>query len=176
MADARKVIMHTLVAPLERGSISAVPGVLEEEDYTRSAYNVDVATTSIGRLGGNSVNTDIASSQTGGWSSFLIDADNSFEWQSMSQNWEEAGAWTGDFGLTTTGVALSTDTADLKFLYVKNTGSNTVEISLDEGSSYPIKLSANASTMFRGTSNLDRDEVYVKTSSGTSTVDYILAG
>ena len=82
----------------------------------------------------------------------------------------------GDFGLTTTGVALSTDTADLKFLYVKNTGSNTVEISLDEGSSYPIKLSANASTMFRGTSNLDRDEVYVKTSSGTSTVDYILAG
>ena len=68
MADARKVIMRTLVAPLERGSMSAVPGVLEEEDFTRSAYNVDVATTSIGRLGGNSVNTDIASSQTGGWS------------------------------------------------------------------------------------------------------------
>ena len=35
MADAREVIMHTLVAPLERGSMSAVPGVLEEEDYTR---------------------------------------------------------------------------------------------------------------------------------------------
>ena len=94
----------------------------------------------------------------------------------MSQDWEEAGTWTGDFGLTTSGVALSTDTADLKFLYVKNTGSNTVEISLDTGSSYPIKLSANASTMLRGTSDLDRDEVYVKTSSGTSTVDYILAG
>ena len=31
----------------------------------------------------------------------------------MSQNWEEAGAWTGDFGLTTTGVALSTDTSIL---------------------------------------------------------------
>ena len=176
MANARKVIMHTLVAPLERGSISAVPGVLEEEDFTRTLYTPDVATTSIGRLGGNSVNTDVASSQTGNWASFLVDADNSFEWQSMSQDWDEAGAWTGDFGLTTTGVPLSTDTADLKFLYIKNTGSNTVEISLDTNSSYPIKLSANASTMLRGTSDLDRDEVYVKTSSGTSTVDYILAG
>ena len=176
MADARKVIMHTLVAPLERGSMSAVPGVLEEEDYTRSAYNVDVATTSIGRLGGNSVNTDISASQTGSWSSFLVDADNSFEWQSITQDFNEAGAWTGDLGLSTSAIALSTDTADLKFLYIKNTGSNTVEISLDTGSSFPIKLSANASTMLRGTSNLDRDEVYVKTSSGTSTVDYILAG
>ena len=174
MADARKVIMHTLVAPLERGSMSAVPGVLEEEDFTRSAYNVDVATTSIGRLGGNSINTNISSSQTGNWSSF-VESEN-ITWNLNAQNWEEAGAWTGDFGLTTSGVALSTDTADLKFLYIKNTGSNTVGISLDEGSSYPIKLSANASTMLRGTSDLDRDEVYVKTSSGTSTVDYILAG
>ena len=174
MADARKVIMHTLVAPLERGAMSAVPGVLEEEDFTRSAYNVDVATTSIGRLGGNSINTNISSSQTGNWSSF-VESEN-ITWNLNAQNWEEAGAWTGDFGLTTSGVALSTDTSDLKFLYIKNTGSNTVEISLDEGSSYPIKLSANASTMLRGTSDLDRDEVYVKTSSGTSTVDYILAG
>ena len=174
MADARKVIMHTLVAPLERGAMSAVPGVLEEEDFTRSAYNVDVATTSIGRLGGNSVNTDVASSQTGNWSSF-VESENVI-WNLNAQNWEEAGAWTGDFGLTVTGVPLSSDTADLKFLYIKNTGSNTVEISLDTNSSYPIKLSANASTMLRGTSDLDRDEVYVKTSSGTSTVDYILAG
>ena len=174
MANARKVIMHTLVAPLERGSMSAVPGVLEEEDFTRSLYYVDVATTSIGRLGGNSVNTDVASSQTGNWSSF-VESENVI-WNLNAQNWEEAGAWTGDFGLTGTGVPLSTDTADLKFLYIKNTGSNTVEISLDTNSSYPIKLSPNASTMLRGTSDLDRDEVYVKTSSGTSTVDYILAG
>ena len=66
-----------------------------------------------------------------------------------------------DFGLTTDAVALSSDTADLKFLYIKNTGSNTVEISLDSTSpssgTYPIKLSPNASTMLRGTSDLDRD-------------------
>ena len=169
MANARKVIMRTKVSLLD------AVGTLEEEthdDYIASSSIGSVSTN--GRWGGNSVNTDISSSQTGNWSSF-VESEN-IDWNLNAQNWEEAGAWTGDFGLTTSGVALSSDTADLKFLYIKNTGSNTVEISLDEGSSYLIKLSPNASTMLRGTSDLDRDEVYVKTSSGTSTVDYILAG
>ena len=169
MANARKVIMRTKVSLLD------AVGTLEEEtydDYITSSSIGSVSTN--GRWGGNSVNTDISSSQTGNWSSF-VESEN-ITWDLNAQNWEEAGAWSGDFGLTTSGVALSSDTADLKFLYIRNTGSNTVEISLDTNSSYPIKLSPNASTMFRGTSDLDRDEVYVKTSSGTSTVDYILAG
>ena len=169
MANARKVIMKTKVLLLD------AVGTLEEEthdDYITSSSIGSVSTN--GRWGGNSVNTDISSSQTGNWSSF-VESEN-IDWNLNAQNWEEAGAWTGDFGLTASGVPLSTDTADLKFLYIKNTGSNTVEISLDTDSSYPIKLSPNASTMLRGTSDLDRDEVYVKTSSGTSTVDYILAG
>ena len=169
MANARKVIMRTKVLLLD------AVGALEEEtydDYITSSSIGSVSTN--GRWGGNSVNTDISSSQTGNWSSF-VESEN-IDWNLNAQNWEEAGAWTGDFGLTVTGVPLSSDTADLKFLYIKNTGSNTVEISLDTNSSYPIKLSPNASTMLRGTSDLDRDEVYVKTSSGTSTVDYILAG
>ena len=169
MANARKVIMRTKVSLLD------TVGTLEEEthdDYITSSSIGSVSTN--GRWGGNSVNTDISSSQTGNWSSF-VESEN-ITWNLNAQNWEEAGAWSGDFGLTTSGVALSTDTADLKFLYIKNTGSNTVEISLDTDVTYPIKLSANASTMLRGTSDLDRDEVYVKTSSGTSTVDYILAG
>ena len=169
MANARKVIMRTKVSLLD------AVGTLEEEtydDYITSSSIGSVSTN--GRWGGNSVNTDISSSQTGNWSSFVESVN--IDWNLNAQNWEEAGAWTGDFGLTASGVALSTDTADLKFLYIRNTGSNTVEISLDTNSSYPIKLSPNASTMLRGTSDLDRDEVYVKTSSGTSTVDYILAG
>ena len=170
MANARKVIMRTKVLLLD------AVGALEEEtydDYITSSSIGSVSTN--GRWGGNSVNTDISSSQTGNWSSF-VENDN-IDWNLNAQNWEEAGAWTGDFGLTDTGVPLSSDTADLKFLYIKNTGSNTVEISLDTNSSYPIKLSPNASTMLRGTSDLDRDEVYVRATSGTtSTVDYILAG
>ena len=169
MANARKVIMRTKVLLLDS------VGTLEEETHDDYITSSSIGSTSTnGRWGGNSVNTDISSSQTGNWSSF-VESEN-ITWDLNAQNWEEAGAWSGDFGLTTSGVALSSDTADLKFLYIKNTGSNTVEISLDTNSSYPIKLSPNASTMLRGTSDLDRDEVYVKTSSGTSTVDYILAG
>ena len=169
MANARKVIMRTKVLLLDS------VGTLEEETHDDYITSSSIGSTSTnGRWGGNSVNTDISSSQTGNWSSF-VESEN-ITWNLNAQNWEEAGAWSGDFGLTTAGVALSTDTADLKFLYIRNTGSNTVEISLDTNSSYPIKLSPNASTMLRGTSDLDRDEVYVKTSSGTSTVDYILAG
>ena len=169
MANARKVIMRTKVSLLD------AVGTLEEETHDDYITSSSIGSTSTnGKWGGNSVNTDISSSQTGNWSSF-VESEN-ITWNLNAQNWEEAGAWSGDFGLTTSGVALSTDTADLKFLYIRNTGSNTVEISLDTNSSYPIKLSPNASTMLRGTSDLDRDEVYVKTSSGTSTGDYILAG
>ena len=169
MANARKVIMRTKVSLLD------TVGTLEEETHDDYITSSSIGSTSTnGKWGGNSVNTDISSSQTGNWSSF-VESEN-ITWNLNAQNWEEAGAWSGDFGLTTSGVALSTDTADLKFLYIRNTGSNTVEISLDTNSSYPIQLSPNASTMLRGTSDLDRDEVYVKTSSGTSTVDYILAG
>ena len=169
MANARKVIMRTKVSLLD------AVGTLEEETHDDYIASSSIGSTSTnGKWGGNSVNTDISSSQTGNWSSF-VESEN-ITWNLNAQNWEEAGAWSGDFGLTTSGVALSTDTADLKFLYIRNTGSNTVEISLDTNSSYPIQLSPNASTMLRGTSDLDRDEVYVKTSSGTSTVDYILAG
>lgn len=175
MANSRKVIMRTLVVPIERGSHSAVPGVLEEENFTRSAQTPDIITTSIGRLGGSAVNTDVSSSQTGVWSSFVENENN--YWNLNAQNWEEAGAWAElGIGVTTTQSQLSTDTADLKFFYIKNTGSNSVYVSLDSNSTYPLFVSGGASTMFRGTSDLNRDEIYLKTLSGTSTVDYIIAG
>jgi hypothetical protein len=78
--------------------------------------------------------------------------------------------------MTTTQSQLSTDSNDLQFCYIKNTGSNAIIISLDANSTYPLKLSAGASTMFRGYStNLKVNEVYVKTSSGTSTIEYLIA-
>ena len=78
--------------------------------------------------------------------------------------------------MTTTQYQLSTDSNDLQFCYIKNTGSNAVIISLDANSTYPLKLSGGASTMFRGySSNLKVNEVYVKTASGTSTIEYLIA-
>jgi len=91
--------------------------------------------------------------------------------------WEDVEEpWNGILGLSTSGVALADDTNDLQFCYIKNLGSNTIKISLDTNSTYPLQLSEGASTMFRGYStNLKINEVYVKTASGTSTIEYLIA-
>tara|TARA_R100001480_G_scaffold58709_1_gene71709 strand:+ start:178 stop:726 length:549 start_codon:yes stop_codon:yes gene_type:complete len=181
MAQDRRIIMKTSVLPTARTSYAAVPGSLEEKNITKAAYNKNVIS-SAGRLGGTSKMTDISSTQwSDSWSSMMA---GYVYWEDLSDStdvsgnrWEDVEEpWDGIFGLSTSGVPLADDTSDLQFCYIKNLGSNTVKISLDSDSSYPLKLSANASTMFRGYStNLKINEVYVKTSSGTSTIEYLIA-
>ena len=175
MAIDRRVIMRTSVLPTARTAYAAVPGSLEEYDISKATYNKNTVSSSIGRLGGNSTLTDITSNQWGdGLSSFISE---SATWSANLSNWEGADdTWDGIFTMSTTQTQLSSDGSDLKFCYIKNLGSNAVIISLDANSTYPLKLSGGASTMFRGYStNLKINEVYVKTASGTSTVDYIIA-
>jgi len=182
MAQDRRIIMKTSVLPTAQTSYAAVPGSLEEENLTKSAYNKNTISASIGRLGGNSKMTDITSNQWGdGWSSMFSPY---ITWEDLSDatdvtgnRWEDThDRWSGEAGITTTAIQLASDSNDLQFFYIKNTGSNAVIISLDANSTYPLKLSANASTMFRGYStNLKINEVYVKTSSGTSTIEYLIA-
>ena len=183
MADAadRRVIMKTSVLPTARTSYAAVPGSLEEENLTKAAYNKNVIS-SVGRLGGSSKMTDITSAQWGdGWTSmfapYITWADLSDATDVTGNRWEDTyDRWDGEAGITTTAIPLASDSSDLKFCYIKNLGSNTVKISLDSDSSYPLQLSSGASTMFRGYStNLKINEVYVKTASGTSSVEYIIA-
>ena len=175
MAQDRRIIMKTSVLPTATTAYAAVPGSLEEYNISKSTYNKNTISTSIGRLGGNSKMTDITSNQWGdGWSSMISDTAT---WDLNASNWEGTDdTWDGIFTMTTTQSQLSTDSNDLQFFYIKNTGSNAVIISLDANSTYPLKLSAGASTMFRGYStNLKINEVYVKTSSGTSTIEYLIA-
>jgi len=172
MAQDRRIIMKTSVLPTATTAYAAVPGSLEEYNISKSTYNKNTISTSIGRLGGNSKMTDITSNQWGdAWTSFPMN------WETAGDVWETVGiSWTGETPMTTTQYRLSTDSNDLQFCYIKNTGSNAVIISLDANSTYPLKLSAGASTMFRGYStNLKVNEVYVKTSSGTSTIEYLIA-
>ena len=181
MAQDRRIIMKTSVLPTARTSYAAVPGSLEEKNLTKAAYNKNVIS-SAGRLGGTSKMTDISSTQwSDSWSSMMA---GYVYWEDLSDStdvsgnrWEDVEEpWDGIFGLSTSGVPLADDTSDLQFCYIKNLGSNTVKISLDSDSSYPLQLSSGASTMFRGYStNLKINEVYVKTASGTSTVEYIIA-
>ena len=119
--------------------------------------------------------TDITTTQWGdGWSSFISEIAT---WDANLSNWNENDdTWDGVFTMSTTQTQLSSDGSDLQFCYIKNTGSTAVIISLDGNSTYPLKLSANASTMFRGYStNLKINEVYVKTDSSTSTIEYLIA-
>jgi len=175
MAIDRRVIMRTSVLPTARTAYAAVPGSLEEYDISKATYNKNTVSSSIGRLGGNSTLTDITSAQWGdGWSSFISE---SATWSANLSNWEGADdTWDGIFTMSTTQTQLSSDGSDLQFCYIKNLGSTAVIISLDANSTYPLKLSGGASTMFRGySSNLKVNEVYVKTASGTSTIEYLIA-
>jgi len=175
MATDRRVIMRTSVLPTARTAYAAVPGSLEEYDISKATYNKNTVSSSIGRLGGNSTLTDITSNQWGdGWSSFISE---SATWSANLSNWEGADdTWDGIFTMSTTQTQLSSDGSDLQFCYIKNLGSTAVIISLDANSTYPLKLSGGASTMFRGYStNLKINEVYVKTASGTSTIEYLIA-
>jgi hypothetical protein len=175
MAQDRRVIMRTSVLPTARTAYAAVPGSLEEYDISKATYNKNTVSSSIGRLGGNSTLTDITSAQWGdGWSSFISE---SATWSANLSNWEGADdTWDGIFTMSTTQTQLSSDGSDLQFCYIKNLGSTAVIISLDANSTYPLKLSGGASTMFRGySSNLKVNEVYVKTASGTSTIEYLIA-
>ena len=176
MAQDRRVVMRTSVIPSERVAIAAVPGSLEEYNISKVTYTDNHTLSSIGRLGGNSLMTDISSNQWGdGWASIVAPLDAAY-WEGNEEVWESAGFWEEeDPTISATAVQLSSDTSDLQFCYIKNTGSTAVIISLDSDSTYPLKLSANASTMFRGYStNLKVNEVYVK-SSGTSTIEYLIA-
>jgi len=167
--------MRTSVLPTARTAYAAVPGSLEEYDISKATYNKNTVSSSIGRLGGNSTLTDITSAQWGdGWSSFISE---SATWSANLSNWEGADdTWDGIFTMSTTQTQLSSDGSDLQFCYIKNLGSTAVIISLDANSTYPLKLSGGASTMFRGySSNLKVNEVYVKTASGTSTIEYLIA-
>jgi len=182
MATDRRIVMRTSVVPSEQVAIAAVPGSLEEYNISKATYNDNQALSSIGRLGGNSLMTDISSNQWGdGWSSmfspFITWADLSDATDVTGNRWEDTyDRWNGDASITTTAIQLASDSSDLQFCYIKNTGSTAVIISLDGNSTYPLKLSANASTMFRGYStNLKINEVYVKTASSTSSIEYIIA-
>ena len=166
MATDRRVIMRTSVLPTQTGTL---------EEYTAKASHM--VSTQGGRLGGTSKLTDITAAQWGdAWTSMFGQYQ---EWEDFDEVWNTTpSTWDGDSGLSisTTQVQLSTDGSDLQFCYIKNLGSNAAIISLDANSTYPLKLSGGASTMFRGYStNLKINEVYVKTASGTSTIEYLIA-
>ena len=84
----------------------------------------------------------------------------------------DTSATLADTGTLTTGVAISTTTTSIAsskdFVYVKNTGSTDVLVTLD-GTNYLILLSESEAFASEISTSAD---VRVKTASGTSTIEY----
>ena len=99
-------------------------------------------------------------------------------WEDFTSNWETAPK--GEVTITTTGAnhQLSSDSNDLAFLYVKNTGdTNNCLVSLNGSSGhYYIIVPPNGSVHLRGDgTTLECNEVYVKSNTSTTTIEYIIA-
>ena len=101
--------------------------------------------------------------------------DEGLVWQSVGEKWEEAFAGLESAGTLTTDVSISTSTLSIAsnkdFIYIKNTGSTEVVISLttDATAKYVIALAEGepfASEISRSAN------VRVKTLSGTSTIEH----
>ena len=103
--------------------------------------------------------------------------------------WEDCQeAWDGRLSIGTSAIQLASGTTsastnnlvvdkDLAFVYVKNLGgTNNVYLSCTAGGSsgYNIVIPPGGSVQFRG-GGTHCDDIYVKTSSSTSTIEYILA-
>jgi hypothetical protein len=160
----RRVIFGTYVIPTY-----SIEG--EETSVRHTEFQVSPA----GTLGGKGT-ASIDEDQWGdGWVSF---SHQGAYWEDQSDVWELQGeTWDGTLGLTTGGVDLTDDTSPCKFLYIKNTGTtNNALIALDGGTNYYITIPPNGSVALRGDgTQLLCSEVYVKSNTSTTTIEFIIA-
>ena len=160
----RRVIFGTYVVPTY-----SIEG--EEASVRHTEFQVSPA----GTLGGKGT-ASIDNDQWGdGWVSF---SHPGAYWEDQSDVWELQGeTWDGTLGLTTSGVDLTDDTSPCKFLYIKNTGAtNNALIALDGGTNYYITIPPNGSIALRGDgTQLLCSEVYVKSNTSTTTIEFLIA-
>ena len=162
----------------------AVEGTLEEVNLDKAAHTKNVSSVSsssytayiledvVGKNLGSKNTTDITYEQTTQeWTSFAhpkkyweayTDAGADSSDNSVLDDWDSVGHYWSNYLklIGTTGVALSTQTDDLKFLYVKNLGamhlSNNdyfVALAMD-GSDYDIILAPGSAICIRGGSSV----------------------
>ena len=162
--EARRIIFGTYVIPTY-----SIEG--EEESVRHTEFQKSPA----GTLGGKGI-ASINEDQWGdGWVSF---SHHKGYWEDQSDVWELQGeTWDGTLGLTTGGVDLTDNTSPCKFLYIKNTGTtNNALIALDGGTNYYITIPPNGSVALRGDgAQLLCSEVYVKSNTSTTTIEFIIA-
>ena len=167
MPNARRIIFGSYVIPTQ--SVEAEETSIRHTEFQASPGKA---------LGGNGTATINATQWGDGWTSF---AHENAYWEDLGDNWELQGeAWDGTVGMTAnpTGQNLTDDGSDLAFLYIKNTGSSiNALISLNgQLGAYYIIIPPKGSICLRGDgTNLDCNDVYVITISGTTPIEFIVA-
>ena len=163
--NARRVIFSSYVVPSEVLE-------MEEASITHTVFHSAVGKT-LGGKGTASINT----TQWGdGWVSF---SHQGGYWEDQSDIWQLKGeVWDGILSLTTSPTDLTDDTSDLAFLYIKNLGdTNNCLVSLNGTSgNYYITIPPQGSVHLRGDgTNLDCNDVFVKSNTSTTTIEFIIA-
>ena len=160
MADARRIIFGASVIPKETTT--------SEEGFTKTSMLVD-------KKFGSKGTTDINKDQWGeGWTSMF---HPKLTWENADGIWQSlVDYWNGKVAITGTPVRLGpNDSTVVLFVYVKNIGDYTAEMTLD-GSNYDIIIPPGGSVSFRGTSNLTMQNVKVqRVSSDDTEIEYIIA-
>ena len=165
MPNARRIIFSTHVVPTQ-----------SVEGEETSVRHTEFQASPNGTLGGKGSATINATQWGDGWVSF---SHHKGYWEDQSDVWELQGeTWDGTLGLTTSPTDLTDDTSDLAFLYIKNTGdTNNALVSLNGTSgNYYIIIPPNGSVNLRGDgTTLECDEVFVKSNTSTTTIEFIIA-
>ena len=171
MPNARRIIFSSYVVPTQ--SVEGEETAIRHTEFQASPN---------GTLGGKG-SVPINATQWGDdWTS-MTHSDIDL-WEEFTVNWEDIfRLWEGTSGkipITTTAAdhQLSSDSNDLAFLYIKNTGdTNNCLVSLNGSSgNFFMIVPPNGSVHLRGDgTTLDCNDVYVKSNTSTTTIEFIIA-
>jgi hypothetical protein len=145
---------------------------LEETTTTRLEYQASPNK----MLGGNGT-VAINAHQGDDWTSF--NSKNS-TWSDQEETWTAClEAWSGEISInSSTPYSVHAGTGDNLYTYIKNTGDTTTALVSLNGTSgnYYISIPPGAALSFRADgTNLENNEIYAKTASGTTTIEYLIA-
>ena len=174
MADARRIVFGASVIPQETHTT-------EEGSAKASILTQDSSGDKVSKTLGSTDSVAITSNQWGeGWTSMQ---GSEQYWENMDNHWEDEGsAYTGFVDISSTGVPLYPTTADVvsqtavvKFVYVKNVGDNAVQLTIN-GTNYDIIIPSKGSVSFRGDgTNLQMNDLLAQRVSSDSSIEFILA-
>ena len=169
MAVDRRIIFSSYVVPTRIDT-------MEEDSISKTSFLGSTSNDTLSKTLGGKGSASIDAAQWGdGWVSF---SHQGAYWEDQSDVWELQGeAWSGKLSISDTAKDLTDDSNDLAFLYIKNTGTtNNALIALDGGTSYYIQIPPGGSVHLRGDgTQLLCSEVFVKSNTSTTTIEFIIA-